>query len=152
MGLPRWLSGKEFACQVFDLWVGKIPWRRDQLPTPVFWPGEFHGRCLGSQSQTQLSGFHFIFHTLCWFPHCLSVCSVSFRINEGSLLFIVVSLFANFPSCQPLQCLFPLPLPSTPTPKWTDTRNSLHNFHQEKWSSSIPSWPLIKCFFIPLST
>ena len=27
----------------FDLWVGKIPWRREQLPTPVFWPGEFHG-------------------------------------------------------------------------------------------------------------
>ena len=23
-------------------WVGKI-WRREQLPTPVFWPGEFHG-------------------------------------------------------------------------------------------------------------
>ena len=20
-----------------------IPWRRDRLPTPVFWPGEFHG-------------------------------------------------------------------------------------------------------------
>ena len=27
----------------FDLWVGKIPWRREQLPTPVFCPGEFHG-------------------------------------------------------------------------------------------------------------
>ena len=27
----------------FDPWVGKIPWRRVQLPTPVFWPGEFHG-------------------------------------------------------------------------------------------------------------
>ena len=27
----------------FDLWVGKIPWRRQRLPTPVFWPGEFHG-------------------------------------------------------------------------------------------------------------
>ena len=27
----------------FDPWVGKIPWRRDRLPTPVFWPGEFHG-------------------------------------------------------------------------------------------------------------
>ena len=25
-----------------DSWVGKIPWRRDRLPTPVFWPGEFH--------------------------------------------------------------------------------------------------------------
>ena len=27
----------------FILWVGKIPWRRKRLPTPVFWPGEFHG-------------------------------------------------------------------------------------------------------------
>ena len=27
----------------FDPWFGKIPWRREQLPTPVFWPGEFRG-------------------------------------------------------------------------------------------------------------
>ena len=28
----------------FDLpWVEKIPWRRERLPTPVYWPGEFHG-------------------------------------------------------------------------------------------------------------
>ena len=27
----------------FDSWVRKIPWRRDRLPTPVLWPGEFHG-------------------------------------------------------------------------------------------------------------
>ena len=27
----------------FDPWVGKIPWRRERLPTAVFWPGEFHG-------------------------------------------------------------------------------------------------------------
>ena len=26
----------------FDSWVGKIPWRRERQPTPVFWPGEFH--------------------------------------------------------------------------------------------------------------
>ena len=26
-----------------DPWVGKIPWRRERLPTPVFWPGEFYG-------------------------------------------------------------------------------------------------------------
>ena len=25
-------------------WVGKIPWRRAWLPTPVFWPGEFCGQ------------------------------------------------------------------------------------------------------------
>ena len=27
----------------FDPCVGKIPWRRERLPTPVFWAGEFHG-------------------------------------------------------------------------------------------------------------
>ena len=34
----------------FEPWVGKIPWRRERLHTPVFWPGEFHGlRSMGSQ-------------------------------------------------------------------------------------------------------
>ena len=28
----------------FDPWVGKSPWRREWLPTPVFLPGEFHGQ------------------------------------------------------------------------------------------------------------
>ena len=27
----------------FNTWVGKIPWRRERLPSPVFSPGEFHG-------------------------------------------------------------------------------------------------------------
>ena len=27
-----------------DPWVGKIPWRKAWLPTPVFFPGEFHGQ------------------------------------------------------------------------------------------------------------
>ena len=26
-----------------EAWVGKIPWRRERLLTPVFWSGEFHG-------------------------------------------------------------------------------------------------------------
>ena len=26
----------------FDPWVKKIPWRRERLPTPIFFPGEFH--------------------------------------------------------------------------------------------------------------
>jgi len=25
-----------------DPWVGKMPWRRERLPTSIFWPGEFH--------------------------------------------------------------------------------------------------------------
>ena len=28
----------------FNPWVGKIPWRRERLPTPVFLPEEFHGQ------------------------------------------------------------------------------------------------------------
>ena len=33
-------------------WVGRIPWRRAQQPTPVFLPGESHGqRSLAGYSQ-----------------------------------------------------------------------------------------------------
>ena len=51
LGLPWWLSWlkkkkKKIHLQCgrpgFDPWVGNIPWRKEQLPTPVFWPGEFH--------------------------------------------------------------------------------------------------------------
>ena len=45
MGFPCGSAGKESACNWggpgFDPWVGKISWRRERLPTPVFWPGEF---------------------------------------------------------------------------------------------------------------
>ena len=47
-GLPRWLSGKESACQCwrrqFNPWVRKIPWRKKCQPTPVFLPGKSHGQ------------------------------------------------------------------------------------------------------------
>ena len=44
---PGGSAGKESARNAGDLgsipaW-GKIPWGRERLPTPVFWPGEFHG-------------------------------------------------------------------------------------------------------------
>ena len=52
---PSGTSGKEPACQCrrhtrcrFDPWIGKIPWRREWQPTPVFLPGESHGQ--GSQA------------------------------------------------------------------------------------------------------
>ena len=42
-------DGKESAFNArdpdsFDPWVGKIPWRREWLPIPVFLPREFHGQ------------------------------------------------------------------------------------------------------------
>ena len=50
-GLPRWLSGKEFACQCrrhgrhwFSSWFGKIPWSMNWQLIPVFLPGKFHGQ------------------------------------------------------------------------------------------------------------
>ena len=45
--LPGSSVGKESACNAGDpssIWIGKIPWRREWLPTPVFWPGEFYGQ------------------------------------------------------------------------------------------------------------
>ena len=49
---PCGASGKKkLACQYrghkrckFYPWVGKIPWRRAQQPTPVFLPGESQGQ------------------------------------------------------------------------------------------------------------
>jgi len=52
VGFPRWLNGKESACQYrryrrleFNPWVekiGKIPWRRKWQPIPVFLPEKSH--------------------------------------------------------------------------------------------------------------
>ena len=54
----------------FDLWVGKILWRRESQSTPVFLPGEFHGqRSLAgyspgvTYSRTQLSNTHIHINT-----------------------------------------------------------------------------------------
>ena len=51
MGLPRWCSGKESACQGrrrrkhgFDPWVKTILWRKKWQPTAVFLLKKFHGQ------------------------------------------------------------------------------------------------------------
>ena len=66
LGFPCGSAGKESACNARDLgfntWVGKIPWRKERLPIPVFWPGEFHGLYIVHgvpKSRTQLSAFHY---------------------------------------------------------------------------------------------
>ena len=69
-GLPWWCRWQSICLQRrrpgFDPWVGKIPWRRKWQPTPVFLPGESHGRRSligyrpwGAKSQTRLH-FHFL--------------------------------------------------------------------------------------------
>ena len=51
-GFPDSSVGKESACNAGGL--GSTPelersWRRERLPTPVFWPGELHALSMGSQ-------------------------------------------------------------------------------------------------------
>ena len=40
MGFPCGTDGKEFTCNArrpgFNPWIGKIPWRREELPTPGY--------------------------------------------------------------------------------------------------------------------
>ena len=46
--LSWWLKWQRICLQCgrpgFDPWVGKIPWRREWLPSPIFLPGEFYGQ------------------------------------------------------------------------------------------------------------
>ena len=76
----------------FNPWVGKIPRRKERLPTPVFWPGEFHGLHVVhgvAKSRTQLSDLHSLtirktvlykehgFGRSCWFEYQFQVTEVS---------------------------------------------------------------------------
>ena len=47
LGFPGGSAGKESAYNAGDLGsipgLGRSPGEENRLPTPVFWPGEFHG-------------------------------------------------------------------------------------------------------------
>ena len=75
VGYPLQYSWASFVAQLvkillqcgrpgFDPWVGKIPWRRERLPTPVFWPGKFHIVHGIAKSWTQLNDFSLHFTSL----------------------------------------------------------------------------------------
>ena len=52
VGFPGVSAGKESSCNAGDLssipGLGRSPGEK-RLPTPVFWPGESHGLCVGPQ-------------------------------------------------------------------------------------------------------
>ena len=52
-------------------WFGKIPWRRERLPIPVFWPRDFHSlyRPWGHKELDTLSDFT---PYQAWLPRWLS--------------------------------------------------------------------------------
>ena len=97
---PGGPEDKESACNMgepeFDLWVGKIPWRRKWQPTPVLLPGKFHlWRSLvcyspwGGKVSDTTERLHFHFSTnTCWtalfFPFSfLATLLLLFFLNKG---------------------------------------------------------------------
>ena len=66
-GSGQWRIHLQCRRPRFHLWVGKIPWRREWLPTLVFVPGELHG-------QRSLVGYspwgHKESDTAEWLTHC----------------------------------------------------------------------------------
>ena len=66
--------------------VGKIPWRMEQLPTPVFWPEDFHGLyspwCCKELDTTE------------WLSLSLSSCMLNSG-NAGSYGSSIFSFFRN---------------------------------------------------------
>ena len=108
VGLPRWLSGKESACQCrrcrFDSWVERIPWRRKWQPTPVFlaensmdrgaWQATIHGvtvrhdwACMHANINATNSAYWFYIHTfyqcIVYFPIFMSLTGIfSFQLQR----------------------------------------------------------------------
>ena len=73
----------------FDPLVGKIPWRREWLLTPVFLPREFHG-------QRSLAGYSSWGHKESdmteWLSLLLSLCSISVKNAVAILIRIAMHL------------------------------------------------------------
>ena len=91
LGLPRWLRRWRICLQWrrprFDSSVGKIPWRREWLPTPVFLPGESHG-------QRSLVGYTVRRVTKSWTTERLTFIGLPFLII-WKFLFQFASWFQN---------------------------------------------------------
>ena len=72
------------GCMVVQVAFSWYLWRRERLPTPVFWPGEFHGLyspwgCKESDTTEQLS--HSIFAK--WLTLITAAVAVAERLATG---------------------------------------------------------------------
>ena len=117
-GIPRWLSGKEYACQCrrhkrrgFDPWLGKIPWRRKWQLAPVFLPERSHrqrslmGYSPWSRKESDMTEHRHVYvyvYTYIYVPMYLYVCLCAYRYTE-----IASRLFMFVYKC-PSQPFFPL--------------------------------------------
>ena len=60
---PRdWTQVSHIVGRCFSVWATReVPWRRERLPIPAFWLGEFHRLCI----------VHGVPQTWTWLSHCL---------------------------------------------------------------------------------
>ena len=115
-----WLIRERICLQCgrprFYPWVGKIPSRREKLPTPVFWPREFHRLYspwgLKETDMTEWLSLHFIFLMLSFKP-TFSLSSFTFTkrlfsssllsgikvVSSASLRLLIFSLAILIPAC-----------------------------------------------------
>ena len=86
-----------------ETWVRSLgwedPWRRERLPTPVLWPGEFRGLYSHwvTKSQTRLSDLHFA-SMICWitfYAFASSQKSSPFYTLLIYLIWVIISLGAK---------------------------------------------------------
>ena len=82
---PYGSAGKESAMR--DTWVrslkielvGKIPWRRERLPTRVFWPGEVHELYMyspWSRRESDMTEQLNLYASSCWRFYDLRTCLI----------------------------------------------------------------------------
>ena len=108
--------------------VGKIPWRRERLPTPVFLPGEFHGlySSCSCRVKTQLSDFHFPFPWKKSEFHSLHFWTLKVRVR---------SFINSYPS---LKWQFPGPLWSLLMPEFEEILPTSPSIHSSIHPTSHP--------------
>ena len=82
----------------FDPWIGKVPWRREWLPSPVFLPGEFHG-------QRSLADYSSWGHKELEMTEWLTLFILFYDLSILSINFLSDVLFVNF-FFQSVGCLF----------------------------------------------
>ena len=124
----------------FNPRVGKIAWRRERLPPPVFWPGE--------KSHTQLSDFHL--------QNC-KVCILNLGTRTERVLFFALSFCVTFVVtvvCYPrghgpllrlpvwcTRALHPALCKRSLRPRWTGTGAVWHcSIGQHFWKAKRRQW------------
>ena len=112
VGLRRWLSGKESACNAgdTDLIPGLVrsPWRRAWQPTPVFFPGKSHRQrslvgCRDSDMTDAKERAHLVCHDFPFKKHVSFnfMAAVTVYSDFGAQEHKICQCFHFFPFCLP---------------------------------------------------